>query len=263
MEYSQASAMTRHLDEDETCSAKLADQGQLRELIVINESGLYSAILRSRKPAAKRFKKWVTAEVLPSIRRTGLYQAPCTPQLANKLTADQQQSLKALVKARIEALPKDKQAKGEVVCWSAIQSTFGASYEELLPAQFAEALSLAARVPLEGELLGPEVVPSVSLLDINYTVARWIAESPEVGRGVRHTNDPSSLLVTAEMLYGMDSRSPTMALLGQLSAAGYCVESCRMEVMALRHHIEKLSTHLAMWQSATKNVNESGLRFRM
>lgn len=43
---------------------------------IINESGLYSLILRSRKPEAKKFKKWVTSEVLPSIRKTGSYQAP-------------------------------------------------------------------------------------------------------------------------------------------------------------------------------------------
>ena len=42
-------------------------------MIIINESGLYSVILRSRKPEAKRFKKWVTSEVLPTIRKTGIY----------------------------------------------------------------------------------------------------------------------------------------------------------------------------------------------
>ena len=43
---------------------------------IINESGLYSLILTSRKPEAKKFKKWVTSEVLPSIRKTGCYAAP-------------------------------------------------------------------------------------------------------------------------------------------------------------------------------------------
>ena len=44
-----------------------------KNIIIINESGLYSLILRSRKPEAKKFKKWVTSEVLPSIRKTGSY----------------------------------------------------------------------------------------------------------------------------------------------------------------------------------------------
>ena len=80
--YSEAHAMTRHLDEDETCSVKLTDQVQDRMVTAINESGLYSAILRSRRPEAKRFKKWVTSEVLPSIRRTGRYEAHQAPVYA-------------------------------------------------------------------------------------------------------------------------------------------------------------------------------------
>lgn len=52
-------------------------------MITINESGLYSLILTSRKPEARRFKKWVTSEVLPSIRRTGAYAAPAMPVVRN------------------------------------------------------------------------------------------------------------------------------------------------------------------------------------
>lgn len=62
------------LDEDEKDNIGIADAiGRVRSTIIINESGLYSLILRSRKPDAKKFRKWVTAEVLPSIRKTGRY----------------------------------------------------------------------------------------------------------------------------------------------------------------------------------------------
>ena len=61
------------LDEDELMSVKLTSGGQMREMTAINESGLYSVILRSDKPNAKAFKKWVTSEVLPTIRKTGGY----------------------------------------------------------------------------------------------------------------------------------------------------------------------------------------------
>jgi prophage antirepressor-like protein len=61
------------LDEDEKLMRKLFVAGQDREMICINESGLYTLILRSNKPEAKPFKKWVTHEVLPSIRKTGGY----------------------------------------------------------------------------------------------------------------------------------------------------------------------------------------------
>jgi hypothetical protein len=65
------------LDEDERDGVGIPDAiGREQRTTIINESGLYSLILTSRKPAAKRFKKWVTAEVLPSIRRTGAYRLP-------------------------------------------------------------------------------------------------------------------------------------------------------------------------------------------
>lgn len=66
--------VARRLDEDEGCLTPLTDAlGRSRETTVINESGLYNVILRSDKPEAKPFRRWVTSEVLPSIRRTGGY----------------------------------------------------------------------------------------------------------------------------------------------------------------------------------------------
>lgn len=64
---------TRRLDDDEKGRCSIPPLGGSQEMSVVNESGLYSLILGSRKPEAKRFKKWVTGEVLPSIRKTGAY----------------------------------------------------------------------------------------------------------------------------------------------------------------------------------------------
>lgn len=69
-------AVAARLDDDELTSLKLTSGGQNRKMNVVNESGLYSVILRSDKPEAKEFKRWVTHEVLPSIRKTGSYAAP-------------------------------------------------------------------------------------------------------------------------------------------------------------------------------------------
>ena len=73
LEYRDAHDMTRILDDDEKGTQIVRTLGGEQSVSVINESGLYSAILRSRKPEAKAFKKWVTYEVLPSIRKTGSY----------------------------------------------------------------------------------------------------------------------------------------------------------------------------------------------
>lgn len=74
------------LDDDELTRIKIGSGGQMREAYAVNESGLYALVLGSRKPEAKAFKRWVTHEVLPAIRRTGRYQAdgvqPITPAMA-------------------------------------------------------------------------------------------------------------------------------------------------------------------------------------
>lgn len=71
-------AMRRHVDDEDKLTRCFTDSGQSREMYVINESGLYSLILSSKLPTAKRFKRWVTSEVLPAIRKTGMYATPMT-----------------------------------------------------------------------------------------------------------------------------------------------------------------------------------------
>ena len=66
-------AISKHVDEEDKDVAKCDTPGGAQDLTVINESGLYSLILSSKLPSAKRFKKWVTSEVLPSIHKHGLY----------------------------------------------------------------------------------------------------------------------------------------------------------------------------------------------
>lgn len=73
LEYKEVSKTLSKLDDDEKGTKIIRTHGGNQEMLVINESGLYTLILRSNKPEAKKFKKWVTAEVLPSIRKTGSY----------------------------------------------------------------------------------------------------------------------------------------------------------------------------------------------
>lgn len=74
LDLSNSTWVANRLDEDELSQTKLMDSiGRKQETIIVNESGLYNVILRSDKPEAKRFKKWITSEVLPAIRKHGLY----------------------------------------------------------------------------------------------------------------------------------------------------------------------------------------------
>ena len=66
-------ALKRHVDEEDKLTRGFTDSGQSRYMTIINESGLYSLILKSKLPSAKKFKRWVTSEVLPTIRKHGMY----------------------------------------------------------------------------------------------------------------------------------------------------------------------------------------------
>lgn len=79
--------INRHVDEEDKRKIMLFDGKQDKETIIINESGLYSLILSSKMPNAKKFKRWVTKEVLPSIRKTGGYKVPTSPAEQIKLLA--------------------------------------------------------------------------------------------------------------------------------------------------------------------------------
>lgn len=68
-----AEAIRKHVDTEDTLKQRTLTNGGEQELLVINESGLYSLILSSKLPAAKQFKRWVTSDVLPAIRKTGSY----------------------------------------------------------------------------------------------------------------------------------------------------------------------------------------------
>ena len=71
-------ALRKHVDEEDKLTRQFNGSGQNRVMTIINESGLYSLVLSSKLPGAKRFKRWVTAEVLPSIRKHGAYMTPET-----------------------------------------------------------------------------------------------------------------------------------------------------------------------------------------
>ena len=72
------------LDDDELTLLKVRAGGQRREMNFVNEFGLYNLILSSRKPEAKKFKRWVTHEVLPSIRKTGSYSVATEKTIKQK-----------------------------------------------------------------------------------------------------------------------------------------------------------------------------------
>ena len=79
-------ALIDHVDDEDKGVTKRDTLGGTQEMVIINESGLYSLVLSSKLPQAKTFKRWVTAEVLPQIRQTGGYLPTRNPRTGEALT---------------------------------------------------------------------------------------------------------------------------------------------------------------------------------
>lgn len=89
LEIVDVSRAVSRLDDDEKGATTTRTLGGAQEMLTVNESGLYSLIFTSRKPSARRFRKWVTAEVLPAIRKIGSYGAvPMTGEVLSDPPAD-------------------------------------------------------------------------------------------------------------------------------------------------------------------------------
>lgn len=105
-------AIRDHVDDEDKLAERIVLSGQNREVAIINESGLYSLILSSKMPKAKEFKRWVTAEVLPAIRKTGGYIAGSEKMSDAELMAKAVLVAQATIKerdARIAELESDTQ----------------------------------------------------------------------------------------------------------------------------------------------------------
>ncbi len=146
-------AVADHLDDDERCNQPLHRGGTQT---LISESGLYALVLRSRKPEARKFAKWVTSEVLPAIRKTGQYTAT--------VSTTQQGELATLIAERFP------QGRDRAYAWSRFNNHYRiASYKNLPVAKFAEACEYIANMPVKQEVLPKTDKPTFSLLQ-----KRWL-----------------------------------------------------------------------------------------
>lgn len=124
---SLANAVANHVSDDDKGVTELMTPGGKQNLTIINESGLYSLIFGSKLESAQKFKRWVTSEVLPALRKTGQYQV--------KELSGQELMAKALIEAQSVLAAKDKQI------------------EEMKPkALFADAVATSHTSILVGEL---------------------------------------------------------------------------------------------------------------
>ena len=100
-------AISKHVDDEDKGIAKCDTLGGTQEMVIINESGLYSLIMGSRLPNAKKFKRWVTSEVLPQIRKTGGYHLPQTYSEALRALAEKAEQNEKLLADNQRMRPKE------------------------------------------------------------------------------------------------------------------------------------------------------------
>ena len=133
LEYTNtAKAIRDHVDEEDKLTERIVLSGQNREVIFINESGLYSLVLSSKLPSAKKFKRWVTSEVLPQIRKTGSY---ATPQLTGE-----ELMAKALIEAK-SIMERQNKEITEMKPKALFADTVSASDNSILVGQEAKLIS--------------------------------------------------------------------------------------------------------------------------
>ncbi|HII3148472.1 TPA: phage antirepressor N-terminal domain-containing protein [Enterobacter hormaechei subsp. hormaechei] len=179
-----------------------------------------------------------------------------------KITAYQQYAIKEMVMSRGQALPKDKQAKAIITMWSALKSHFGVSYKDIEAGQFNEAVSLVARIPLEGEL--------ISARDVLLAEEKLSAEVVAAIRGVVKNNTKryeASLkpgyreyIHSPEGVLGLTEHSLLMNLLRQMEDDGHDVSGAAAElttifcyVTGVRRCISDITTNA---QYILKQVND-------
>lgn len=114
-----ADALKAHVDADDKRLVRVGEIPTLtvnnRGMYIINESGLYSLIFSSKLPAAKRFKRWVTSEVLPALRRTGQYAMPTADADESEVSEDEA--------TRANGLPERVRTRDDYICAASIIAT--------------------------------------------------------------------------------------------------------------------------------------------
>lgn len=154
--YSQpAKSVNDRVDPEDLIKSEIETKGGRQTVNCVNESGLYALIFGSKLESAKRFKRWVTSEVLPAIRKTGRYEAPTT------LTTEELYEIRKAVKARA----KNSSIHYQTI-YNALYDYFKiASYKDLTKGQLQAALTFIHTCELKPQLTQPEIPEGALVLE--------------------------------------------------------------------------------------------------
>jgi len=156
--YRDAANLTRILDDDEKGTHNVSTLGGKQDVSVINESGFYHAAFKSRKAEVKPFRKWVTSEVLPAIRKTGGYQI--SDGLPAKTTADDRTPLRQAVAALVGRKGIDYSTAHGMIHQRFNVGAIEDIPAEKLPEAVAYVHALTLHTGLVGEVIDAEPAPA-------------------------------------------------------------------------------------------------------
>ncbi len=233
------------LDEDERSMFNIGRQGQAN---VVNESGLYTLILRCRDAVKKgskphAFRKWVTAEVLPAIRKHGHFvdgNGAMEPMLDDLLGKSGALRLSNVMRCRVAKMDSEHQRSATAKLASALHACFGVTRIELIPSsQFEAAANFIASYAIEGEYI-PKALPTPSL-NIHCPI-EMLASRREGMLKIRN-RDQAWLDVTLHDLREIQGEgTPLEKLLWELESAGFDIRGAWWELRTYRNKLREIAS---------------------
>lgn len=173
--------------------------------------------------------------------------------------------LGAVLDGKVRHLPAKARQRAKMHVWSQVHKAFSVVSAEDIPASSLDAARNfigSYTLPLEGEWIEREKPAEATRLDIHFPVSRWLKDCPSFAKA-QELQAPGKLLISPRMLYGMDFLSPTLRLLNDLARAGYNVEACKLETMAARDLVQRLSSDLCEIQRLCGVSLQQGIRFQV
>ena len=211
--------------------------------------GAHLIAMLARTPVAKKFRKWVL-DVLEK-------ETQPTASESRTSNINDRTVLNLAVKTLADLRAQSGKPADTASVWRMVDGHLGIqSIEHASLAEVNEALVFVHQqlhnLVYEGEWLPRPATPAASPVKINYPVQRWFDENPWFKK-YQPMNKPGHISITATMLYGMDAKSPTLMLAHQLTQEGHNLEACKLEVLALRHHLENARNALGDIQRRCNN----------
>ncbi|WP_241609718.1 Bro-N domain-containing protein [Rosenbergiella australiborealis] len=242
----QTTNALRNLDEEEVAltSIKGLSKGN-DQANIVSESGMYTLVLRCRDAVNKgsvphKFRKWVTADVLPSIRKNGSYEVSRSRKSTTEERTPLRDAVNMLVSKKHLMYPE---------AYALVHQRFQVtSFEQLTPEQIEPAIEYVHSIILEGELLGRQE-QQISL-PLSYPMAyfeqyRHIVKPEELSAPWRYK--PTHLRPDG------DNPNPLGRLLLQLKELGYEIDAAMFQLMSMQHHLEETRRRIESIERAIRH----------